>query len=348
MKRKIIMVLSLVVILALGYWRWSHKPNKGGFMPPKSIVLVTQVTTQDMPTLVRSLGTLTAIRSADIASEIEGTLESIPLVDGAFVKQGELLIKLEDDTEEAKLLQAQAQKQLRQIDYDRLKNLQARGAISKQEYDKSEADLKVAEAEVTLAQAELNKTIIKAPFDGQLTSSAYSVGQYITPGMPLVRLVDKSKLHIHYSVPQRYLELLKQGSEVTFETPAYPNEKFMGTVNYISPAVDIATRTIEVEALFDNPQGRLLPGLSGTVLQVLSITPNAMIIPEEALVPSITGYVVFRVDDGKALSTPVEIGTRKNGSVQIVMGLKPEDVIVLQGHQNLRDGALVDIEKAKD
>jgi membrane fusion protein (multidrug efflux system) len=172
------------------------------------------------------------------------------------------------------------------------------------------------------------------------------VGQYITAGLPLVILVDKTKLHIRYSVPQRYLEQLKLGSVVTFETPAYAHEKFVGAVNYISPSVDVNTRTIGVEALFENPHGKLLPGLSGTVLQVLSITPNAMIIPEEALVPSITGYQVFRVVEGKALASPVDIGTRKDGSVQIISGLQPGDTIVLQGHQNLRDGALVDIQKA--
>jgi membrane fusion protein, multidrug efflux system len=345
-KRKIIMIVTLLLILAMGAWQWTKKAGKGGFMPPKSVVIVTQVSSQDMPTLVRALGTLTAINSAEIAAEIGGTIESIPFTNGAQVKKGDVLIKLEDNTEEAKLLQAQAQKQLSEVDYNRLKNLQSRGAVSKQEFDKSEADLKVAEAEVTLAQAELDKTTLRAPFDGQVGSSTYSVGQYITAGQPLVSLVDKTKLQIRYSVPQRYLEHLKLNSAVTFETPAYPNEKFVGAVNYLSPSVDVATRTLAVEAVFDNPQGKLLPGLSGTVLQVLTITPNALIVPEEALVPSITGYQVFRVVEGKALATPIEIGTRKDGAVQILSGLQAGDTLVLQGHQNLRDGALVDIQKA--
>lgn len=345
-KRHVQMSLSLIVIIALGVWQWTQRSGQEGFSPPKSAVIVTLVSTQDMPTLVRALGSLSALNAAEIASEADGTLESIPFVNGAQVKRGDILIKLEDNTEEAKLHQAQAQKELKEVDYNRLKNLQARGAVSKQEFDKSEADLKVAVAEVVMAQAELDKTTLRAPFDGQVGSSLYSVGQYVSAGLPLVTLVDKTKLKIRYSVPQRTLEHLKLGSVVTFETPAYPNQKFVGAVSYISPSVDVNTRTIAVEALFDNPEGKLLPGLSGTVLQVLSITPNALIIPEEALVPSIAGYLVYRVVDGKALATPVEIGTRKDGSVQILSGLQAGETLVLQGHQNLRDGALVDIQKA--
>jgi membrane fusion protein (multidrug efflux system) len=343
MKRKIIMIISLLVIISLGFFAWSKKPTKNDFKSPKNVVTVSQVRTQDMPTLIRALGSLTAIHSAEVAPEIDGVIESIHFTDGALVKQGDLLIQLQNNTQEARLEQAQAQKKLREIDYNRLKSLQERGAVSKQEFDKSDADLKVADAEVRLAQAQLDQTQIKAPFDGQLGSGLYSVGQYITSGKPLVLIVDKSTLHIDYSVPQRHLEQLKQGAAVTFETPAYPNEKFNGVVHYISPEVDLATRTIAVEASFDNLAGRLSPGLSGTVLQVLNITPNAMIIPEASLIPSITGYIVYRVVDGKAASTPIEIGTRKDGLVQVISGLSPEDRIVVEGHQNLRDGALVEV-----
>lgn len=343
MKRKIIMFSSLLVILLMGYFVWSKKQtDKAAFLPPKSVVVVVQVSLQEMPTQVRALGSLRALHSADLAPEVDGVIESLPFSDGSVVKRGDVIIKLEDGTQEALLEQAMAQQQLTAVDYNRLKNLQTRGAVSKQEFDKSEADMKVAQAQVTLAQAELNKTFIKAPFDGQLGAVNDSVGQYVTAGSTLVNLVDKSQLIIQYNVPQQYLELLKLESEVTFQTPAYPNETFTGKVNYISPSIDIATRTIALQAVFDNPQGRLSPGLSGTVLQVISITPNAMIIPEEALVPSVTGYAVYRVVDGKAQSCPVEIGSRKNGKVQIISGLNPGDNIVVQGQQNLRDGAMVD------
>lgn len=346
MKRKIIMILSLLVIILMGYFIWSKQPNKNAFMPPKSVVKVDSVKIKDMPTWVRSLGTLQASHSAEIASEIEGMIEAIPFADGAMVKQGDLLVKLADNIQEAKLQQAAAQKKLKEVDFDRLKALKARGAVSTQDFDKSEADLKVAEAEMTLAQAELDKTFIKAPFDGQLGSTPYSVGQYVTPGMPLVSLVDKSLLDIQYSVPQQYLDKLKLGAEVTFSTAAYPNEQFIGIVNYISPSVDVATRTIMLEALFDNAQGRLSPGLSGTVQQIILTTPDALIIPEESLVPSVTGYQVYRIVDGKALATSVEIGTRKDGIVQILSGLSQDEVVVVQGHQSLRDGAMVDVMEA--
>jgi membrane fusion protein (multidrug efflux system) len=346
MKRKIIMISTLLVILLMGYFIWTKRSQFADFGVPKSGVIVTQVSLEDMPIQVRALGTLIALNAADLTIENDGVIEALPFPDGSIVKQGDLIIKIEDNIQEAVLAQAQAQEQLTAVDFNRLKSLQTRGAVSKQEFDKSEADMKVAQAQVTLAQAELDKTFIKAPFDGQIGAIAYNVGQYVTSGTPLVNLVDKSKLYVEYSVPQQVLENLQMGAQVSFETSAFPNDIFYGTVNYISPSVDVSTRTLQLQALFDNPNGRLSPGLSGTVLQNINTVRDAMVLPEEVLVPSITGYVVYRVLDGKALATPVEIGARKKGKVQILSGLNAQDAVVIQGQQNLRDGALVKIMEA--
>lgn len=343
MKRKSIMIFCLIVILFLGFWLFGKKNNKGGFVPPKSVVTVVEVNAETMPTLIRQLGTLQAIDKADIAPEISGTIEEIAYEEGSFVKAGDLLIKLVSNTQQAKLEQAKAQANLAKLSYERNKNLFERKAQSQQEFDKAEADYKVAEAAVTLAQADLDKMSIRAPFDGRIGSRNYSVGQYVTEGTQLVTIVDKSKLRINYAVPQRYLDQLRLGAKVVFDTPAFPLEAFIGHVDFISPTVDVTTRTIPLEAVFENPNERLSPGLSGTVIQTLRVNENALVIPEETLVPTITGYQVYKVVDETVQTAPVEIGSRYQGKVHILTGIEAGDVIVAQGHQNLRDGAPVEI-----
>jgi len=337
------MVFSLIVILFLGYWLFSKKSDKGGFMPPKSVVSVVSVEAQTIPTLIRQLGTLSAIDKADIAPEISGTIESIDYQEGTSVEAGVVLIKLTDNTQAAKLAAAQAQQNLVQLNYDRNKSLFDRGAQSKQELDRLEADLKIAQADVTLAQAELDKTLIRAPFAGRLGSRKFSEGQYVTDGTTLVTIVDKTRLRFHYAVPQRYLNQLSMGAPVIFETPAFPIERFEGRVDFINPSVDPATRTIAIEAIFNNPSERLSPGLSGTVTQTLRVNENAMVLPEESLVPSITGYQIYKVLDNKVQTVPIEIGSRYLGVVHVLSGVAVGDVVVAQGHQNLRDGADVEI-----
>lgn len=347
MKRKtIIMVFTLLVILFMGY-QWFKKESKQSMGPPRTVVKTVNVLTQDIPTTIRALSTLIAIHEANIASEINASIKSLHFNDGALVKQGDLLIGLDDASQQARLLQALAQQNLAQTAYDRARSLHAKGALPSQDLDKADADLKVAKADVTVAQAELAKTQIRAPFDGRLGDKNISVGQYITTGETLTHIVDKKQLKMQYAVPERYLNALKMGAPVTLTTAAFPDETFSGKVDYISPFVDKRTRTIMVEALFDNPQERLAPGLSGQITQVLINNQNARVIPEEALVPSITGYFVYKVVENKAVRVPVELGSRFQGMAHVTAGLEPNDVIVSQGQQGLREGALLEIVNAE-
>jgi membrane fusion protein (multidrug efflux system) len=341
--RRIIAILALVAIVILLYFSMQQTSKKDDFRPMANIVQVSNVTVQDMPVQIRTLAQMLAIDDADIASEIDGVIESIHFEKGELVEKGKLLIQLNDANQTAKLEQAKAQENLASIDYERLKSLYARGASPKQELDKAEADLKVAQANVSLAQAELDKTSILAPFDGRLGVRNISAGQYVSQGQKLLDIVDKRALKIQYAVPQQHLAQLQFAAPVTFITAAFPGETFVGQVDFISPCVDMTTRTLLVEAVFANPDERLSPGLSGQIIQRLSVIEDALAIPEEALVPTITGYEVYEILDGHANAKSVEIGSRSGGMVHIKNGVTADDIIITQGQHNLRDGAPVEV-----
>lgn len=342
-RRTIIIVFFIVVILFATYKFVSEKTGFGGFAFPKPVVTAATVTESSMPVVVTALGSMVAENEAEVASELDGMVKEVAFQEGTAVEKDTILVKINDALQASTLAQRQAEEVLAELDNKRLKNLIGKGAISQQELDKADANLKVAQANVAFAQAELAKTNIRAPFKGRLDLRHVSPGQYITSGQNLVRIVDKTALKLQYAVPERYLSDLALDKPVRFQTAAFPGKTFEGKVSFVSPVVDVDTRTITVEAHFDNPNEALSPGLSGEVSQVLSVNPKALSVPEESLVATITGYQVYVIQDDKVKSREVMIGSRINGRVQILSGLEAGETVVARGQQSLRDGADVEI-----
>lgn len=345
-RRTIIMVFFILVILFVTYKFVSNKAHEGAFAFPKPVVTSTAVTIGPMPVVVTALGSMVANNEADVASELNGSVTEVLFKEGDLVEQGTVLVQINDALQASTLAQRQAEEVLAALDYNRLKNLIGKGAISQQEVDKADANLKVAQANVAFAQAELDKTDIRAPFKGRLDVRHVSPGEYITSGQSLVRIVDKSSLKLQYAVPERYLSALALNKPVRFQTSAFPGKVFEGAVSFVSPQVDVDTRTITVEAHFENPMEALSPGLSGEVSQVLSENPTALSVPEEAIVATITGYQVYVIKDEHVGVRAVTIGSRINGRVEIHSGLEAGEIIVARGQQSLRDGSPVEILKA--
>ncbi len=341
-RKTIIMVISMLVILFVTYLFISKKAAHG-FEFPTTVVSAAKVTVSPMPVLVNALGSMVAENEANVASELNGIVSHVDFQEGAMVEKDQLLVKLNDATQLAMQTQRMAEVALAKLDYDRVAQLIKKGATTQQEVDKADANLKVAQANLAYAQAELDKTNIRAPFKGRLDLRFVSPGQYITSGQNLVRIVDKSSLKVQYAVPERYLNQLSLGKVVRFHTSAFPEQVFEGYVSFVSPQVDVDTRTITVEAHFENPMESLSPGLSGEVSQVLSENPNALSVPEEAVIATITGYKVFVIDKDAVQSRAVMIGSRLKGRVEILQGLKANETVVARGHQSLRDGSKVEI-----
>jgi membrane fusion protein (multidrug efflux system) len=274
---------------------------------------------------------------------VEGSITELFFTEGQAVKTGDALIRIDDSLEQAKLAQAQAEVELNTVEYKRNESLLARKAVSSQEVDRTKATLDVSLAQLEIAKADLAKTLIKAPFDGELGEKLLSLGQYITIGETLVHIVDKSRLRLEYSVSEQYISKVALGQTISLISSAYPDETFQGTVSFISPYIDESTRTLKVEAMVDNTDGRLAPGLSVKLQHILGYTPNGYKIPEESLLPTVEGYRVYVVKDNKANSVTVEIASRIKGFVYIAKGLNPGDVVVTRGQEKLRDGAEVEI-----
>lgn len=339
--RKVVPIVSLILILFvcyLAYWLFnkpaSHAPEKIKPIP----VSVTQVTSELLPQSITAVGTIYADQSVALSAQIAGAVTQILVPQGQAVEQGAALIQLDDATYRANLESAQAQLTLSQLDFDRMNKLAKEKALAKQQLDQAKAELKQKQAAVAIAQANLAKTTIRAPFAGALGAKQVNIGQYVTVGEALATLVDTSNLKVSYLVPENLLPEIKLSQKVIVHSSNYPHKQFVGEVNFIAPAINLTSRSVEVQAKINNPDELLKPGQFVKVTQITNANQQALVIPAQSLVPSIEGQRVYVVVNGRARAVPVEVDERFGDRVAVLKGLSAGDIVVTAGQQRLKDG----------
>mgnify|MGYP001389594033 CR=1 FL=1 len=308
---------------------------------PPMPVETTEVRIADSDRRLSAVGTLRAAESVMITAELAARIEKIGFAEGAKVAQGQRLIQLDSAVLQAELDRAVANRDLSRSNYQRAENLFADHAVSKQQRDEAYARWQLDEASVRLASAQLDKTVIIAPFSGTLGLRHVSLGNYVQPGQPLVNLEAIDQLKVEFNLPERYLAEVKTGQTVALSSVAYPQDSFAATVYAINPQVDEKSRSLVVRALLDNAEGQLLPGQFVKVGLSVATRADALFIPEQALIPQPKATLVFKVVDGAAQMVPVETGSRLKGWVEITSGLVAGDVVVTGGHQKIGPGSPV-------
>jgi len=307
-------------------------------------VKVMVVKTGHLQELLKTTGTLLADEAVELSFEGQGKIESIFFKEGTHVGKGQILAKLNDDDLQAQLVKLTLQNKLLQERVDRQKVLLAREAISQESYDQLMTDLHSNEAEIKIIQVQIDKTEIRAPFDGIIGLRYISEGAYVSPATRMARLIKIQPLKIEFAVPERYTDLVKAGSELNFTIENSP-ENHVARVYALEPAVDPGTRTMTLRALFPNKDARLLPGRFVSVQLIIRERQDAIQIPTEALIPELGGEKVFTVVHGKAASTSVIIGLRTPDMVEVIEGLQPGDSVVVSGIMQLRSDMPVSVQQ---
>lgn len=314
------------------------KDGKGKIMTVSGIVVKTQTFDNNLSLS----GSIEANEQVEIRSEISGIVEGIYFKEGSNVSKGQLLFKVNDVELRAQLQQAKTKQGLASENERRAKLLLAKEAISQEEYDVARADFKLAQSQVQLIDAQIAKTSVRAPFSGKIGLRSISPGTYITPSLLVAKLVNTSKLKITFSVPEKYANQIKVNSNLSF-TAVGSNEKHFAKVYAIEPEIEIATRTLQIRALAENKQGKLLPGTFANVELPLDIIKDAVVIPSEAIVPVQNGKKVFVSINGKAKEVMVETTTRTDASVLVLTGLKVGDTLITSGVMSLKEEAPVKV-----
>jgi len=310
----------------------------GGFAVPVEVAMVVGESVRDEATAV---GTLRSNESVTVRPEVSGRIAQINFTEGGRVEKGAVMVALDASVQQAELQQARASLALNQQNLKRTEQLLAERFISQSALDQAVANLKVSEANVQLAEAKLSKTRIQAPFAGVIGIRRVSVGEYIKEGQDLVTLEDTSALKVDFRVPEIFLARVEKNQSLSVASDALPGVSYPATVYAIDPVVDENGRALYLRALLKNTDGRLRPGMFVRVRLVLAERNEALVVPEEAIVPGGNEQFVFKVVDGKAARVRVETGVRRGGKVEIRGGLARGDTIVTAGQIKLRDGVAV-------
>lgn len=288
---------------------------------------------------VATVGTVLPSEEVEIRSEVSGKVERILFREGGRVKKGDVLVKINDAELRAQLARARAREDLARQQEERQRQLFEKNLTSKEEYDNALTNLNIARAEVQLIQAQLDKTEIKAPFDGALGLRFISEGSYITPTTLITTLQDTRTVKIDFAIPERYAGIVRVGDRIAFTTE-HSAQPLTATVYAVEPKLEQQTRTLRMRARRSNADGALVPGAYSSVEMTLR-ERVAIMIPSYALVPELKGQKVFVYRNGRAEEQPVDVGLRTDATVEITKGLSAGDTLILSGILQLRSGVPV-------
>ena len=311
---------------------------------PQPSVIVYKVSKQKLFNEIEALGTLKANETVKLTATVTDTITNIYFDDGQRVDKGFLLAEMTNQEESALVKENLARVEEAKKQYDRVKNLPQRGAISGSLVDQRRREFESAQAQLEATKSRLEERLIIAPFAGVMGLRNVSVGALVTPGDEIGTIIDDQQMNLDFSVPAVLLSSLSKGLKVISTTSAYPNLEFEGKIVAIDSQVDPVTRSLIVRAEVPNTEGLLKPGLLMNVVVQYDLREN-LLVPEEAIVPSgqkVSVYVVG--DDMKVKQHFFTPGVRKNGMVEILSGVPENSMVVTHGVISISEGQQVKIQ----
>ena len=360
MKKRILLALLGVLIVAgllagIKALQISKMIDQGkAFVPPPETVTAYQVQPQAWVDELAAVGSLTAVQGVTVSAETPGKIVAIAFEPGSSVRAGDLLLRQDTSTEEARLAGAEAEVVLTQATLERDRALLAEHAVAQAEYDSALAAHSQAMADVAQLRTVIAKKTVRAPFTGKLGIRLVNLGQMLKEGEPIVSLQTIDPIFADFSLPQQALSQLTTGIAVRITTDAYPGETFGGKITAINAEVDAATRNIRLQATVTNPQEKLLPGMFVRVAVVLPGSAEVLAIPATAVLYAPYGDSVYVIEEhqdektgqtGKVLRQQfIRLGEKRGDFVAVVSGLKGDETVVSTGAFKLRNGQAVVID----
>jgi membrane fusion protein, multidrug efflux system len=376
-------VAGLGIAAAAGYWYMNKpaaKPEGGAPVasgptasgPMRAVgVEVAKVEALRMQSDAQAVGSLKSNQGVMLRPEVAGKVAAIFFKDGTKVRKGQTLIQLDDVLQRAEVKQASAQVSVTTANHKRNQELVSKNFIAQRVLDESAAALQVAEAQFALAQARMDRMKIIAPFDGTVGIRIVNLGDYVKDGVDLVTMEDLSTMQVDFRLPERFQNDIKVGQTFNAQIDALPGRVFKGRVSAVDPLLDANGRSVAIRGSLPNNAGvaaspsaleldakaqPLRPGMFARVTVVFGIKENALVVPEEAIVPLGGRQFVIKAvpvdslpadkrtglpEDAKLVSrrAEVKLGIRRPGRVEIIQGVNAGETVVVAGQQRLqRDG----------
>ncbi|MBI3259116.1 MAG: efflux RND transporter periplasmic adaptor subunit [Ignavibacteriae bacterium] len=341
--RNLVIIAVIGLLVALYYFKPTSSSQSTGLAKkqiPIVTVGITVATPKQIDSKIQISGTLLAYREAELHAESSGNVTNFSLPEGQLVKQGTLLVKINDADLKAQLVKNAEQIRHAEDVETRQKALLERGGLSKEDYEASLNTLNILKSEKQLLLTQIAKTEVRAPFDGIIGLKYITLGSYITPASKIVSIIQPDPMKLECSVPEKYSAFLKKGSTLTFLSRG-STKRFKATIYAVDPKIDLATRTIAFRASVENSNGELTSGSFIEVELPIGQTHEGLMVPSESVIPDIKGQKVFVYKSGKAEARPIVMGIRTEKEIEILKGIEAGDTVITKGTTQVKANAPV-------
>lgn len=332
------------------HWFMSH------YQAPPVYVSTIKAVQKTWHPYLSAVGTLKASNGVDVNSQVSGQILSINFQSGQHVKQGDLLVQLNDAVDQQTLLRDAARLRLDKVDFQRKQLLLKENAMSRSAVDSARAAYLQSEAAVASDKVMIAQKKISAPFAGKIGIRQVNVGQYVTTGTSIVTLQALNPLYVDFSLPEQDLPLVHSAQPVLISVDAYPAQTFEGQITAINSVIDVNTRSIAVRATIPNTDEKLMPGLFASVQVTLPDEKNVITVPQAAVNYSLYGDSIYVVETkGKdkkghpqriAVQKFVKVGDRRANIVAVTQGIQTGDEVIVSGQLKLHPNAAVVVNNA--
>ena len=353
MNRRLVIVLVICLVLFGGIFGFKAFVNRmmtqafDNMPQPPATVSSTEVRRDTWANDLAAVGTLRAVAETQVTTEAAGIVDRIEFESGDEVASGAVLVTLVTSTDRAQLAALEAQQRLADQDLDRVRQLYERRVASKSDLDRADAQAASAKATAEEQRAKIAQKIIRSPFAGELGIRNVDIGQYLSPGTPVVTLTALDRIYVDFTLPQQYLPSIEQGQDVVVTLEAFGDRRFLGKVSAIEPQVDVSTRNFTVRATLANEDHALKPGMFARVAIGLGKEEEVLVVPQTAVSYNPYGdsvWIITEAAGGGGLSAQrrvVRTGRRQGDLVAILEGVEVGEQIATSGLLKLRNGVTV-------
>lgn len=349
MKSKSKIVLSLILIAALALLNISCDNSEGSEQgkntsnDPSVFVRTLELKSEQFTDYIFVLGVAKAFYQANLSSDEGGRIKKFVNDKGSYVKEGEVIVELDNDVLKAGLDAAKAQYDMAENNFLMQEQIYKENVTSELQYLNAKYERDAAKANYELIKARYERTFIKAPFSGIVDRKFAERGELVLPGAPIVSLVNIFRIKIEAGVPENYVNHVNKGDSVKVIFKDLENKEYRAVLSYVGRTITTNNRTFPIEIYLNNSNSSIKPELSAQVYIQKAKFDSAIIIPEEVVTNTDLGYTVFVEENGIAKMRIVDIISRSNNKVAVKSGLKKGENLIYVGFQNLVDGIKVKV-----
>lgn len=343
-------------ILFLFYLSSCSNRSKGSDDPPRPVKRPSGNSALSVeayvvrPTVLNSsidvAGSLLPFEETEIHPEVAGKVVMLSIKEGSVVRKGTVLARLFDGDLQAQLHKLDVQLEIAKKTRDRQNELLKIGGISQQDYDLSVLDVSTIQADMQVLQASINKTIIRAPFDGKIGFKNISIGAYVTPTTIVTTIRQINKLKLEFSVPEKYTPKIDLGNVINFSTES-SDKKYTAKIVATESGITQDNRSLKVHAIVENTDKNITAGSFAKVNFDMGNDNNAVMIPTECIIPEARDKKVIVYHNGAAQFNTVTTGVRDSARVEILKGINIGDTVITTGLLNIKPESKISISSFK-